>query len=67
MSIKELQESASKLNREERHHLTAFLVALDDCEEEEYPLKLARKIDDQNPENWATIDELDRRLNLDES
>ena len=67
MSIKELQESASKLNRKERHHLTAFLVALDDKEDREYQSKLSRKIDDQDPANWVALDELNRRLDLDKS
>lgn len=67
MSIEELQESVSKLNRKERHHLAAFLVAIDDQEDKEYQLKLAQKIDDRDPANWVTLDELDRRLDLDES
>lgn len=67
MSLTELQKSVSSLNREDRRRLTAYLVFLDDQEDKAYREKLAGRIDDKSVENWVTIDELDKRLGINDS
>lgn len=64
MSFAEIQANASKLSRAERHRLTAYLIALDDQEDQAYRQKMAGKIDDKNPANWVDSEELDSRLGL---
>ena len=55
-------EVAKPLPAEERKRLAAFMVALRHRELAEYRTTMARMIDDRNPENWATLEELDQRL-----
>lgn len=62
MSIQEIKAEIEALPAEERKRLAAFLVSLRHKELAEYRTRMARKIDDKNPENWATLEELDQRL-----
>jgi DNA-binding transcriptional MerR regulator len=62
MSIQEIKTEIEALPPEERKRLAAFLVSLRHKELDEYRASMAQKIDDKNPENWATLDELDQRL-----
>ena len=50
------------LSAEDRKRLAAFLVSLRHKELAEYRTRMAQKIDDKNPENWSSIEELDQRL-----
>ena len=61
MSLKQLKDQAAQLQRAEQRELIAFLVARQTAEDEEFKRELARKIDDKNPENWLTFEELERR------
>lgn len=63
MSIEVLKQELSALNGEEQRQMTAFLVALQDSRDDAYRKKLAEKIDWPASE-FATLEELDRRLNL---
>ncbi len=62
MSIQEIKTEIEALPTDERKRLAAFLVALRHKELAEYRTRMARMIDDQKPENWATLEELDQRL-----
>lgn len=62
MSIEVLKQELSALNSDEQRQLTAFLVSLQDSGDA-YRKKLAEKID-QPASKFATLEELDRRLNL---
>lgn len=63
MSIEVLKRELSALNTEEQRQLTAFLVSLQDATDTAYRQKLAEKID-QPASKFASLEELDRRLNL---
>ncbi len=62
MSIQEIKTEIEALSAEDRKRLAAFLVSLRHKELAEYRTRMAQKIDDKNPENWSSIEELDQRL-----
>jgi hypothetical protein len=62
VSIQEIKTEIEALPLEERKRLAAFLVSLRHKELSEYRSRMAGKIDDKNPANWATLEELDQRL-----
>lgn len=61
MSVKSLQQELAALAAPERRRVQAFLVALEDSNDANYRKKLSVKID-KPAEEFATLDELDRRL-----
>ena len=61
MSLEQLKDQASQLRRAEQRELIAFLVARQTADDEEFRDKLARKIDDSNPANWMTFEEMEKR------
>ena len=63
MSIEVLKQELSALNANEQRQLTAFLVSLQDTRDAAYRQKLAEKID-QPASEFATLEDLDRRLGL---
>jgi hypothetical protein len=63
VSIEVLKKELSALNTDEQRQLTAFLVSLQDSRDDAYRKKLAEKIDKPASE-FATLEELDRRLKL---
>ena len=63
MSIELLKQELSALNAGEQRHLTAFLVSLQDANGAAYREKLSAKIDKPSAD-FATLAELDRRLDL---
>lgn len=66
MSIETLKREAAALPLEERQHLMGFLVSLNVTEEERE--EMARKIDDRDPKNWLSLEQLDEKLKaLDEA
>lgn len=62
MSIQEIKTEIEALPAEERKRLAAFLVSLRHKELAEYRARMAAKIDDGDPSSWATLEELDQRL-----
>lgn len=62
VSIQEIKTEIEALPAEERKRLAAFLVSLRHKEIAEYRAHMSRKIEDKNSENWATLEELDQRL-----
>jgi hypothetical protein len=65
VSIELLKQELSALNASEQRHLTAYLVSLQDAGGAAYRKKLSAKIDKPGAE-FASLAELDRRLNLTE-
>ena len=63
MSIETLKQELSALDANDQRQLTAFLVSLQDSRDDAYRRKLAEKID-KPASQFATLDDLDRRLNL---
>ena len=63
MSIEVLKRELSALNAEDQRKMTAFLVSLQDSRDADYQKKLAEKID-KPTSDFATLEELDGRLNL---
>ena len=61
MSLKPLKDQASHLQRAEQRELIAFLIARQSAEDDEFKRKLARKIDDADPANWMTFEEMEKR------
>ena len=66
MSIEVLKKELSALDVSSQRQLTAFLVSLQDSRDDAYHRKLAEKID-QPASEFATLEELDRRLGLSEN
>ena len=63
MSVEALKQELAALNPKEQRQLTAFLVSIQDERDDAYRKKLAEKIKKPASE-FATLEELDRRLNL---
>jgi hypothetical protein len=61
MSVESLQQELAALPAHERRRVQAFLVALQDSNDNAYRKKLSEKID-QPAGKFATLEELDRRL-----
>jgi hypothetical protein len=63
VSIEVLKQELSALDANAQRQLTAFLVALQDTRDVAYRKKLADKID-QPASEFATLEDLDRRLGI---
>ena len=63
MSIEVLKQELAALDATEQRQLTAFLVSIQDERDDAYRRKLAGKID-KPASDFATLEELDSRLNL---
>ena len=61
MSLEQLKDQAAQLRRAEQRELIAFLIARQTVEDEKFKQGLARKIDDKDPANWFTFEELEKR------
>ena len=62
MGIQEIKAEIETLPVAERKRLAAFLVSSRHQEFADYQARTAIKIDDKNPAIWATLEELDQRL-----
>ena len=62
MSLAQIKDEAESLAPEERQELMDWLFALQTRGDEEHRRRLAQKIDDNNPEHWIDLDELEQRL-----
>ena len=66
MSLEQVKQEVAALAPAERRHLMGYLVSLNLTDEDR--AKLARKIDDRDPANWLTLEQLDEKLKaLDEA
>jgi len=64
MSIEAIKQELAGLDAEGRQQIIAFLVSINQRENPEYRAKMARKIDDNDPSHWLTLEEFDRRLSI---
>ncbi len=64
MEAGELKSELAALDSKGRRQMIAFLLALEEQNNQEYREELARRIDDKDPNHWVSLDELDRRLGL---
>ena len=62
MSLQDLKSEIERMPCADRRQLAAFLVTLRHRDIAGYRNELARKIDDQNPDNWVALEDLSRRL-----
>lgn len=62
MSIEEIHAEVEALPAVERRRLAALLVSLRHQDLDGYRARMAKKIDDQAPENWVSLEEMDQRL-----
>lgn len=60
MSLETLKRELAGLSAPDRRALMGYLASLNLTEEDRRDL--ARKIDDRNPANWMTLEELDAKL-----
>jgi len=65
MSIAELKAEMDRLSPEERKQLTAYLVSKNRPSEEEWQ-EISRKIDDNDPSHWLTLEEFGKRLGIED-
>ena len=65
MEVGELKSELQALESKERRQMIAFLLALEEKDNQAYRQELARRIDDKDPTHWFSLDELDRRLGTD--
>lgn len=65
MSLETLKEQLGLLAPAVRRQLLAYLVVLEDTEDQDYRRRLAQKIDDSSPERCLSIEEVERRLRAD--
>ena len=62
MEHQEIKAKLEVLSAGERRELAAFLVSLRHKDLAAYQARMSDRIDDQNPEKWVTLEELDQRL-----
>lgn len=61
-----LRQELAALPAHDRSRIMAFLVALQDRDDAAYRAELARKIDDETPDRWLKVEEMDRRFGIDD-
>jgi hypothetical protein len=66
MSIAELKAEVDRLTPEERKQLASYIVAKNQLSRPEVMEELSRKIDDNDPSHWLTLEEFGKRLGLNE-
>jgi hypothetical protein len=58
MSLEELKQELSGLSPDQRHELSAYLVRLELESGDNYWRDVRRRIDDKNPDNWVSVEQL---------
>ena len=62
MTLADIQREAAGLDAEAQRKLRAFLASLALQQEGVDAAELSRRVTDQNPENWVSLDEARKRL-----
>ncbi|MDI1312665.1 hypothetical protein [Prosthecobacter sp.] len=65
MSLETIMQEARKLGLPERRRLAAFLTTLREPGEPGFAEEMARRIDDNTPGHWVTVEELSTRYAAD--
>ena len=64
MDVGVLKSELQSLESKDRRQMIAFLLALEERDNQAYRQELARRIDDKDPTHWISLEELDRRLDV---
>ena len=64
MDVGVLKTELAALDSKDRRQVIAFLVALEEKNNDTYRRELARRIDDKEPDHWVSGDKLDQHLGL---
>jgi hypothetical protein len=64
MSFEALKEQVDRLPDSERRRLMAYLVSVEHSKNAEHARRMKEKIESSDPTRWLTLDELDKRLKL---
>jgi hypothetical protein len=64
MDFEGLKQQLAGLSNDERRRVIAYLVSLQNSEDKEYRQEIARRMADNSPGHWLTLEELDARLGL---
>ena len=62
MSLDTLMNEAARLDSESQRKLIGYLVSLRAGQNPDHQREMGRRINDQNPEHWLTLDQLDAKL-----
>jgi hypothetical protein len=58
VSLGEIKTALAELPQDKQDHLAAYLVHLRHRRDDAYRKEITERIDDKNPENWLTLNEL---------
>jgi hypothetical protein len=61
MSVQQIKSSLQSLNEQELKEISIYIRQLRSAADLEYRAMLAQRLDDKNPANWVSLDELKRR------
>lgn len=61
MSLAQIKHEARELSPDEQGELMAFLASIQIASDDDVRAEFTRKIDDKNPANWMSLDELKQR------
>lgn len=62
MSVKEIKEQLATLPRAEQDEVVAYLFHLRHRDDPEYAREIGRRLDDQNPGSWLSMDDFEAAL-----
>jgi hypothetical protein len=64
MSIEALKQELASLDVKDWPRIIAYLVEINQRENQALRAEMTRKIDDKDPSDWLTLEEFDKRLSL---
>jgi hypothetical protein len=64
MSFEALKEQVDSLADSERRRLMAYLVSVEHSKNAEHARRMSEKIECNDPSRWVTLEELEKRLQL---
>lgn len=64
MSFEALKEQVDSLGDSERRRLMAYLVTVEHSKNAEHARRMKEKIECNDPSRWVTLEELEKRLQL---
>jgi hypothetical protein len=64
MSFEALIRELANLDSKERQKIISYLVEMNHRDNPQHRAELTRKISDNDPSHWLTLEEFDRRLSL---
>lgn len=64
MSVDQIKSALANMPEAEQDQVVAFVVHLRHLRDPEFRRDLARKIDDQDPAHWISLDQLEERWKI---